>query len=66
MSIKARYADGVFEPLERVKDDTPGKIYRVFSEEEFRNLAEELGWLAAAERSFEFWNNEEDAVYDNL
>ena len=27
---------------------------------------EDLPWLKAAELSFEFWDNEEDAVYDNL
>ncbi len=27
---------------------------------------EEYGWLKMAEPSFEFWDNEEDAVYDQL
>ena len=27
---------------------------------------ESLGWLKVAEPSFEFWDNPEDAVYDNL
>jgi predicted DNA-binding antitoxin AbrB/MazE fold protein len=30
----------------------------------FRPL--DQAWLKAAERSFEFWDNEEDAVYDNV
>src|SRR3989338_6028007 len=28
--------------------------------------AEDIGWLKAAESSFEFWNNDEDAIYDKL
>ena len=66
MSIKATYVDGVFKPIEQVTDAVPGKTYRVFSEEELRGLTEDLQWLKAAETSFEFWDNEEDAVYDNL
>lgn len=66
MSIKAKYVNGVFKPVEEVKDAEPGKIYRVFSEEELTKLSEDLGWLKAAERSFDFWNNKEDTVYDNL
>jgi hypothetical protein len=27
---------------------------------------EDLGWLQASESSFAFWDNEEDAVYDEL
>jgi len=66
MSVKAEYVDGVFRPLERVPDPVPGKVYRVFSEEELRAVKEGWGWLGAAEKSFEFWNNEEDALYDSL
>ena len=66
MSIKATYLDGVFKPIDQVTDAVPGKTYRVFSEEELRELTEDLHWLKAAETSFEFWDNEEDAVYDNL
>ena len=66
MSIKAEYEDGVFKPLDQVKGATPGKIYTVFSQDELRDLRETMGWLKAAEQSFEFWNNEEDAVYDTL
>jgi len=28
--------------------------------------SETVGWLKAAESSFEFWDNEEDTVYDQL
>ena len=43
-----------------------GEVYRVFSEEELHGLKDDLAWLKAAERSFEFWDNEEDAAYDNV
>ena len=66
MSIKATYVEGVFKPIEEVKGAVPGKIYEVFSEEELRDLNEDLRWLKLAEKSFEFWDNDEDAVYDNL
>ena len=66
MSVKAEYVNGVFRPLEKVPDPITGKVYRVFSEEELRSLTNNLVWLQAAEKSFEFWNNEDDAVYDNL
>ena len=65
MSVKAKYDNGIFRPLERVPDAVPGKVYSVFSEEELRSLTENFTWLKAAEKSFEFWNNEEDAAYDN-
>jgi predicted DNA-binding antitoxin AbrB/MazE fold protein len=66
MSIKATYIEGVFKPIEEVKGAIPGKIYEVFSEEELRDLNEDLRWLKLAEKSFEFWDNDQDAVYDNL
>jgi len=66
MSVKAAYKNGVFEPLERVEDAKPGTVYTVFSEEELRGVREMLGWLKAAEKSFDFWNNPSDAVYDRL
>ena len=66
MSIKATYSEGVFKPLEDVKGAVPGKTYQVFSEEELSALKEDLRWLKLAEKSFEFWDNEEDAVYDKL
>lgn len=28
--------------------------------------AEDMAWLKAAEPSFEFWNNPDDAIYDQL
>ena len=66
MSIKAEYKDGVFVPLEEVEEPTPGEVYQVFSERELRRLAADVPWLTRSECSFEFWENEEDAVYDGL
>jgi hypothetical protein len=56
----------VFKPLEEVRDATPGKVYRVFSEQELHSLTENVARLKATEPSFGFWDNEEDAVYDRL
>ena len=44
----------------------PGKTYRVFSDEELLELTEGIHWLKAAEPAFEFWNNDDDAIYDRL
>jgi predicted DNA-binding antitoxin AbrB/MazE fold protein len=66
VSIKVAYRDGVFEPLEKVEGVRPDAIYTVFSEEELRDFLETLAWLKAAERSFDFWDNPADAVYDTL
>lgn len=38
----------------------------VLSDEELGEILETIGWLKAAEKSFEFWNNPDDAVYDTL
>ena len=66
MGIKVSYKDGVFEPLEKVESAKPGIIYTVFSDEELRDIRETVGWLEAAEKSFDFWNNPADDVYDTL
>ena len=66
MSIKVTYRDGVFEPLEDVKGVRPGQNYTVFSDEELAEIRETLGWLKAADKTLEFWNNPADAVYDTL
>ena len=66
MSIKVTYKDGVFEPLEEVKGARSGQRYTVFSDDELAEIRETLGWLKAAEKSFAFWNNPADAVYDTL
>ena len=66
MSIQVAYRDGVFKPLEEVAGAEPGAIYTAFSKEELRDFIETVGWLKAAEKSFEFWDNPADAVYDTL
>ena len=66
MSIQVAYRDGVFKPLEEVAGTEPGAIYTAFSKEELRDFIETVGWLKAAEKSFEFWDNPSDAVYDTL
>ena len=66
MSIKAEYRNAGFRPLVEVSNAVPGKMWQVFSVDELRRLAEDLSWLKGLERSFEFWENEEDTVYDRL
>lgn len=66
MSIKVSYKDGVFAPLEKVEGAKPDAVYTVFSDEELRDIRETVGWLKAAEKSFDFWDNPADAVYDTL
>lgn len=66
MSIKVVYKNGVFEPLEEVKPAHPGQQFTVFSDEELAGIHETLGWLKAAEKSFQFWNHSGDAVYDEM
>ena len=43
-----------------------GYTYTVFSEDELRDLRETIQWLKVSEKSFDFWNNDDDAVYDSL
>ncbi|MDE2678344.1 MAG: hypothetical protein F4087_09875 [Gemmatimonadetes bacterium] len=66
MSDLAEYKDGVFAPLQEVEEATPGEVYQVFSESELNRLAAAVPWLKESERSFGFWENEEDAAYDGL
>ncbi len=66
MSIRVEYRDGVFAPLQEVEEPTPGGVYRLFSETELKELAADVLRLKGSERSFEFWENEEDAIYDSL
>ena len=66
MGIRAEYRDGVFVPLQEVEPAIPDEVYQVFSESELRLRVAGVSWLKGVERSFEFWENEEDAVYDGL
>ena len=54
----------MFEPLDKVEGAQPGAIYTAFSEEELRDFLETVGWLKAEYTSLEFWDNQDDAVYD--
>jgi hypothetical protein len=65
MSIKVTYRDGVFEPVEDVTNVQPGQKYTAFSDEELAEIRSTIG-LNEAEGTFEFWNNPDDAVDDNL
>ena len=56
----------MFEPLDDVDGAKPWAIYTAFSDEELRDFLETIGWLKAAEKSFDFWDNPADAVYDTL
>ena len=40
--------------------------YLVYREERQMEDASLVDWLRIAEPSFQFWNNERDAAYDNL
>lgn len=62
MSVTAEW---VFAPPQEVEEPTPGEVYQVFSETELRRLMADVSWLNASERSFEFRENEEDAVYES-
>ena len=66
MSVAATRSEGVFKPTGEVKGAVPGKAHRVFPDEELLELTEGLQWLRAAEPAFEFWNNDDDAIYDRL
>lgn len=64
MSIKVVYKNGVFEPLGEIKSARPEQDFTVFSDEELADIRNTLGWLKAAEKSFEFWNEGADDVCD--
>ena len=66
MAIKVRFKNGVFEPIEEVRGLRTGQTCIVFSDDELREVRETIGWLKAAEKSLEFWDNAADAVYDTL
>jgi predicted DNA-binding antitoxin AbrB/MazE fold protein len=66
MSIRVEFSNGVFKPLEKVDNVRVGEVYTVLSVDELRSLTEDLQRLKASEKSFEFWDNPEDAIYDTL
>jgi predicted DNA-binding antitoxin AbrB/MazE fold protein len=65
MSIKVEFSNGVFKPLEKVDNLPSGGVYTVLSEEELLSHRR-LAMVAGSEKSFEFWDNLEDAIYDTL
>ena len=48
MSIKAEYRDGVYAPLQKVEEPTPGEGGRVFSESKLKRLAADVPGLKAS------------------
>jgi len=50
--------------MDKVQTHKTMKVIVVFLEE--LKEEENRGWLTLAESAFEFWDNEEDAYYDNL
>jgi hypothetical protein len=59
-------SEGAPKPTCEVNGAVLGKVWRVFSDEERLELTERVHWLRAAEPAFEFWNNDADAIYDQL
>jgi len=65
-----KYTLSSFKPLcmqnymDKVQTHKTMKVIVVFLEE--LKEEENRGWLTLAESAFEFWDNEEDAYYDNL
>jgi hypothetical protein len=66
MGVKSSMKTASSNPLETVTDMATGQVCRVFSEEQLNAERGDLPWLCLAEKSFDFWDNEEDAYYDNL
>jgi len=53
--------------LTSATDIPQGQItVQVSTESKQDDLVENLAWLGLAEKSFDFWDNEEDSVYDEL
>ena len=65
MSIKVTYGDGVFEPVDDVTNARPGQNYMVYSDQKLAEIRETIG-PKIADKTFEFWDNPADALYDNL
>lgn len=64
-AVEGLYRDGVVELLEDVPVHKPMKVIVLFKEE-FNEGYENKDWLKLSESAFKFWDNEEDAYYDNL
>ncbi len=65
-AVKARFDGEKIALPEEAKGQPPGEVIVVFGEADVDD-AEKALWLAASERSFaKVWDNEDDAIYDNL
>lgn len=65
MSIKVTYRNGVLVPVDDITNVHPGQNYAVYSDLELAEIRETIG-PKIADKTFEFWNNPDDALYDNL
>ena len=64
-AVDGIYHNGIVELLEDVPVDKSMKVIVLFKEE-FNENHENKDWLKLSESSFIFWDNEEDAYYDDL
>ena len=64
-TVDGIYHNGIVILLEDVPIDKSMKVIVLFKEE-FNESHENKDWLKLSESSFMFWDNEEDAYYDNL
>lgn len=53
-------------PVAVISSLDAGALEDALDEEAKRAERESLGWLAASETSFGFWDNEEDEVWDTV
>lgn len=61
--INAVIKNGYLKPEHKLNLPDGEKISLIiFKEKELENI----GWLKLSEKSFEFWNNEEDEVWNEL
>ena len=64
-ALEGIYSNGVVEFLEEVPVHKTTRVIVVFNEES-NDGYENKNWLKLSESAFEFWDNEEDAYYDDL
>ena len=64
-ALEGIYSNGVVEFLEDVPVHKTMKVIVVFNEEPDDSY-ENKNWLKLSESAFKFWDNEEDAYYDDL
>ena len=62
-AVEGIYRNGVVELQEDAPVNKTTKVIVLFKEE---LNAENMDWLKLSETAFVFWDNEEDAYYDNL